>query len=940
MSETPAKTYPDLSFVAPHPELAAALTFVTKIIPRTPSVPVLGGVVVTCDGETVTVESFDYEQSRRVVLPNATGTRTGTVLVDAKELLAYVKALPAAKPVAFAGTGTHVTVSNGQTTYTLETMPLEDYPTRPALPPVAGVVLAHELAAAVLPVAKHAGRDETLPMMTGVRLSSGKDAPLVLEATDRYRLAVREIGWTCEIGEFAALVPAWTIADVMGTLAKLPDQVVTVRFECNDVGTQMLAFETDTMHVTTRLIDGGNYPPVRKLIPDNPAVTVDVDVPALAATVKRVAVALEKTMPLRFRMTTRFAVEGGKAREVFDGATFVDEPADELVVGMNPAYLLDSLTTLGTKRVRLGFLDAFKPFTIVPLDADGALVPGVTNLLMVIRTTLGDDKSTKADDAAVAALLGAAPVQAPPAKAKPKKAKAKATAAQVQAPAPEAPPVAEPDKSAVQVTAIRAAAAEEVLDRTIEHLFVRAVDNGKGDNPMTRCKCGAIRNAKVHGGRQAAARAAAAEAAGSPAEQPLAVVPEWMCVLQMRSPRGDHMVTEATEAACRAAVRQFGDRSLGVIVHDEHSGKRMYVGTRTEADADLMRTTASAFGIPAFVANGVWPSQSATAGSEQQEDTQVKAHEESPVIVTAKFSAADASKRARNLADQKEFAAALAVVDDAEQQAPGQQFRGGNRTYGWPQIREAIQALQLKHEIEQDAKADAEAKIAAKTPEQPTAKVEVPQQRTPRPAVKPEPTRGVPAVVAGEPTVVARLRAALVETGAPAEVIEVAVAAAVAALADVEAAKPKAVEGAAVKAKKGKKGKAAKVKAVEPVATQPVAPATKAAKPKAAAVVDDERWQALGMAAPTDAAGERTYLLPAGTRLRALRAAVLEGLRTAKAAGHIESSPLVAVDKDARPYRLRVRLAEPGALDRVSDLLDDIVGDALPEFLPAARVAA
>ena len=76
-------------------------------------------------------------------------------------------------------------------------MPVEDYPQLPAMPQLAGTVAAEELAAAVAQVAVAAGRDDTLPMLTGIRMEI--DGPrLTLAATDRFRLAVRELTWQPE----------------------------------------------------------------------------------------------------------------------------------------------------------------------------------------------------------------------------------------------------------------------------------------------------------------------------------------------------------------------------------------------------------------------------------------------------------------------------------------------------------------------------------------------------------------------------------------------------------------------------------------------------------------------------------------------------------------------------------------------------------------------
>ena len=73
-----------------------------------------------------------------------------------------------------------------QRRFTLLTMPVEDYPSRSRrCPPAAGRVGSDAFASAVSQVAVAAGKDDTLPMLTGVRMeieadtvTLGGDGPL------------------------------------------------------------------------------------------------------------------------------------------------------------------------------------------------------------------------------------------------------------------------------------------------------------------------------------------------------------------------------------------------------------------------------------------------------------------------------------------------------------------------------------------------------------------------------------------------------------------------------------------------------------------------------------------------------------------------------------------------------------------------------------------
>jgi DNA polymerase-3 subunit beta len=73
-------------------------------------------------------------------------------------------------------------------------MPEAEYPPLPALPTISGTVAGDAFAQAVSQVIIAASKDDTLPILTGVRMEIEDDL-ITLLATDRYRLAMREVPW-------------------------------------------------------------------------------------------------------------------------------------------------------------------------------------------------------------------------------------------------------------------------------------------------------------------------------------------------------------------------------------------------------------------------------------------------------------------------------------------------------------------------------------------------------------------------------------------------------------------------------------------------------------------------------------------------------------------------------------------------------------------------
>jgi DNA polymerase-3 subunit beta len=367
--------------------LADAVAWTAKSLPNRPSVPVLAGVMLRVADGRLHVSGFDYEVSSQVSV-EVQADADGAALVSGRLLAEITKALPA-KPVDIAAVGAHLELVCGSARFTLPTMPVEDYPTLPEMPSSAGTVDAKAFAEAVSQVAIAAGRDETLPMMTGVRVELNGTS-LAMLATDRYRLAMREMQWQPDDPDVSlnALVPAKTLNDTAKTLGPAGGDV-TLALAQGAAGEGMIGFAGGTRRTTSRLLDGANYPPVRSLFPANHNAEARVPVSALVEVVRRVALVAERTTPVLLSFSEDgLVVEAGgteeaRASEAME-ATFTGEP---LTIGFNPQYLVDGLQNLGAPTAVLSFVDAFKPAVISPAAEDGEIVPGYRYLIMPIRVT-------------------------------------------------------------------------------------------------------------------------------------------------------------------------------------------------------------------------------------------------------------------------------------------------------------------------------------------------------------------------------------------------------------------------------------------------------------------------------------------------------------------------------------------------------------------------
>lgn len=365
--------------------LAEAVAWSARSLPARPAAPVLAGLLLDVTDDELSISGFDYEVSTRATLEVSSGA-PGRALVSGRLLADISKALPA-HPVDVTAEGSRVTISCGSSRFTLPTMPDEDYPRLPELPTTAGTVSSAVFARAVSQVAIAAGKDDTLPMLTGVRLEIDGDR-LTLAATDRYRLAVRELAWNPahpDSADAQVLVPARTLNEAARSLTG--DAEVTVSLSNSGAGEGIIGFSGTGRRTTTRLLDA-QFPPYRSLLPTEFSVTAEVQVSALVEAVRRVALVADRGNPVRLDFSdggltlTAGGDDEGRAEENLE----VDYEGDAITTAFNPGFLLEGLGAIEQPVARLMFTTPTKPAVIRPAaPAGGAETSDYTYLIMPVR---------------------------------------------------------------------------------------------------------------------------------------------------------------------------------------------------------------------------------------------------------------------------------------------------------------------------------------------------------------------------------------------------------------------------------------------------------------------------------------------------------------------------------------------------------------------------
>lgn len=367
-----------------------AVSFAVKLLPQRTTLPILSGVLIETADAGLTLSSFDYEVSAQTEIA-AEVEEPGRILVSGRLLADIASRLPNA-PVEFSSENSKINVVCGPARFTLLSMPVEEYPTLPTIAEQSGLLQAEAFSTAIAQVAVAASRDDVTPVITGVQLEVSENS-VSLVATDRYRVAVREVEW--DSGDkpvtetLTALVPARTLQEIGKTFGHSGTISVAIT---NSDERELIAFSADKKTVTSLLIKG-NFPPVKRLFPETVDNYAVINTAELIEAVRRVSLVLEREAALRFT----FGIDGVTLEAIGSEQAQASETIDahlsgaDTVVSLKPQFLLDGLGAVHSEFVRISFTkteNPNKPGPVLITSQSSKDQPGADNYKYLLQPNL------------------------------------------------------------------------------------------------------------------------------------------------------------------------------------------------------------------------------------------------------------------------------------------------------------------------------------------------------------------------------------------------------------------------------------------------------------------------------------------------------------------------------------------------------------------------
>ena len=342
---------PGASFTIPASVLHEAAEFASRATPARSPVPMLLGLLLTVSDEGLTLSGFDLERCATVTV-DAVVRKPGRLLVPGRLLTDVAKVAGKADLQVEMSGGGPVTIQAPGARWSLPSLPLDEYPQLPEQGEPVGSVNAGDLRMAVRRIIAAAGRDSTLPMLTGIHLE-GNPKSLTLTATDRWRMATTVIPWTPTVDTFEMLVPA----ELLNVAVKAPAGDHE-ELSLTTAGGHMFGVASPTCSITGRILDV-EFVQWRRVIDsaapsgrNTSVVTADM----LRAIAQVSTTSTDRTDQLTLDVTesqVQVTVTGDDRSSAVEVAA--DTEGDDIRIGFNARYLRDALDSVASERVTLHF---------------------------------------------------------------------------------------------------------------------------------------------------------------------------------------------------------------------------------------------------------------------------------------------------------------------------------------------------------------------------------------------------------------------------------------------------------------------------------------------------------------------------------------------------------------------------------------------------------
>lgn len=339
----------------------SALGAVEKISSKTATLPILSAVFLEAKNGTLLLRTTNLELGVELSIPVKV-VKEGRVALPAHTLLSFVSAIQGEKNISLEVEGGVVIVSLGKSVAKINTLPVSEFPSIPALHTTNIFTFPlSDFVEGVKAVLFSSATTTLKPEYASILFHIEGDIALFV-ATDSFRLAEKKITTKRAKTTEKMLIPSKNAAEIARTLSFLSEKEVEVRIEG-----QQAAFVAGSAYITSRLIEG-SFPDYKQIIPKEPATEVVVGKEDLLGAMRAATIFSDSFLQVGFSINPkekRFSIETKNQttgeQQAFLPAAFKGEAVS---MNFNHRYVMDAFPSIHSDNLSFSFNGPNKPVII------------------------------------------------------------------------------------------------------------------------------------------------------------------------------------------------------------------------------------------------------------------------------------------------------------------------------------------------------------------------------------------------------------------------------------------------------------------------------------------------------------------------------------------------------------------------------------------------
>ena len=341
--------------------LLGALQGVAGVVERRHTLPILANVLLRKTGASIELTTSDLERQLRSRAELGGDAVDFTTTLSARKLVEILRAMPADQTVTLAATKNRVTLQGGDSRFTLQTLPAEDFPlVQETVDFGPSFALPQARLRSLIEQVEFAMAVQDIRYFLNGLLFITEGRRLTLVASDGNRLALAQVELDAELPPHQVILPRKTVHELLrlmreGGASGDSSDTVTLRFAAAQA-----RFDLAGIEFVSKLIEG-RFPDYRRVIPTGHRKQFTLGRAPLLASLQRASIMTNaKFRGVRMQVgpgALRIASSNAEHEEA-DERLAVDYGGDGLEIGFNVSYLMDVLGHSSDELVTIALEDA------------------------------------------------------------------------------------------------------------------------------------------------------------------------------------------------------------------------------------------------------------------------------------------------------------------------------------------------------------------------------------------------------------------------------------------------------------------------------------------------------------------------------------------------------------------------------------------------------